>query len=422
MKPAELLQNLPQWRIKKGFDRRFSSGHPWVFSNELQSIDKNHPPGELAMLCNPGGEPLAIGFGNPHSLFVFREVSRNVSAPISWEKIITSLIEKRNVLGLKSVSARICFGEADGIPGFVLDRFVMGYGKIVYVAQYHSAGADRNIRPILVEILQKQEGHLLEAVIEKNDLPSRAQEGLKPEEPQIVYAATARFQDTVEVVYWENPVVKLEAKIVSGQKTGLFLDQRRNQLAIAEMLKLSLNKKRGIQIADLFSYVGAWGVTLGTALKAHEPSIVFADASEQALELAQRNARHAQLPSQEMKQDLVESLEFLKDRSVDVLVCDPPAFVKKKTDLHAGLRGYTKLFSNALNKVKDGGWFVACSCSSWVSEEDFQSTLAKAEQKSGVRVSYVYRGGLSEDHPVRAAFPEGNYLKCWAGLVARDTN
>lgn len=323
-------------------------------------------------------------------------------------------------MGLGGVCARICFGEADGIPGFVLDRFVTGYGKKVYVAQYHSAGADRTVRPELLDILKKIEGEQLEAVIEKNDLPNRSQESLKPESPKIIYAATSQFQDDVEVVYWENPVVKLEAPLFTGQKTGLFLDQRRNQLAVGELLKNSFQKSEHVLIADLFSYVGAWGVTLGTLLKPQKTEIVFADASDKALEFAQKNASHAQLVSRNVKEDLMESFSFLKSASADILVCDPPAFVKKKTDLHAGLRGYLKLFSNALSKVKNGGFFVACSCSSWVSEDDFREVLAKAEQKAGVQVSYIYHGGLSEDHPVRAGFPEGNYLKCWAGVVRRD--
>ncbi len=399
------------WRLRKGEGRKFFSGHPWVFSNELQKGFEDLDPGTPVELRDHSGNFLARGYGNPHSLIAFRELSRDKSVidPFALEFIkqkILRAMEFRKKLGFGGLSHRLCFGEADGLPGLIIDVYAIGAGE-VYVLQSHTAGGDVLI-PKVVEVLDG-------GMILKNNSAIRKLEGLKEEEPKILRGLESIDFCEVEIKVLSSPSpIQFKVNLLGGQKTGFFLDQASNiQLARAWVLKIF--PEGGIKVLDLFSYVGQWGVQLGQGQKNTE---IFAiDASESALRFAEQNFVSYKIPHQIFKADIFEKLESFEQQAFDVVVCDPPGLIKGKKNLIAGEQAYFKINTQALRLVKKGGILITCSCSYLLDENKFFEILRKAVLKSNRKVKWIAHGMQSPDHPVLAEFPEGRYLKCWIGVV-----
>jgi len=409
------------WTLRKGADRRVSAHHPWVYSNELSESPKGIDPGALIELRDFAGQFVARGYGNPTSLIAFRVLTRMVDEKnpysVDW---MHSRLERASLVREKLFpwSHRLCHGEADGIPGLIIDRYKTKSHQI-FVAQAHTAGAQK-----LLEFLSPSIERLVgsdfsnTSIVIRNDVSMRKFESLPIEEPRVLKAVKGFDPSQAQILISSavNPgdAISFSVDLINGQKTGFFLDQASN---IAELVDLSRRSMIGaskgpVKILDLFCYVGQWSTQLSRAIGESHTTLV--DASAQALELAKKNLG---MNCEIVKADAVASLDQFKTSSFDIVICDPPALIKGKKDLPTGQHGYLKLNTNAMRLVKPGGWIVSCSCSGLLEEKDFVSILAKAARRVGREIQWMARGGQSPDHPVRAEFPEGNYLKCWIGRV-----
>jgi len=425
---------LPVWFLRKGMDRRFRAGHPWVYSNELTESPKGIQAGDLVELRDAAGKFLARGFGNPQSLISFRSLTRDSQwlepdSVVSLEQILEKAKILREALGMTPFSHRLCFGESDGIPGLVIDRYRVSSGQSsagqVFVIQAHTAGANR-ILPQVLEVIQKEvkqtlgpSGWAKTAVVMRNDLSVRKWEGLQEEHPRVEKEISGfdLRHSTIEVqsvVTGEK--LPFEVDLLQGQKTGFFLDQFANiQLAAGRFRGLWTSKR--IRILDLCSYVGQWGTQLSQVFGKSQVEVVLVDASQTALDFAKKNLEIQGVTVQGFKGDVLRDLGELPDQGFDLVISDPPALIQTRKNIPQGTHAYLQLHTQVFRLVKKGGAVVCCSCSALLEEESFAQTLFKAAQRNLRSVKWVGRGGPSADHPVLAEFPEGRYLKCWVGYV-----
>lgn len=423
----------PIWRLRPGFDRRFRAGHPWVYSNELAGSPKGVEPGATIELRDAKDQFLARGYGNPSSLIAFRVLSRDpeVADPTSEASILASLKKAqalREELGFSGVSHRLIFGEADRLPGLVIDRYKLAapQGAQVFVVQAHSAGAQK-ILPQVQAALEKLGGGPT-AIVLRNDVGVRKLEGLEEEAPKVLKALPGVNLSESRILIASaaaggGKLLEFHVDLLEGQKTGFFLDQFGNVRLAATLLK-GLKPKEGkrLRILDLCCYVGQWGAQLARVYRdaGLEVEVVAVDASEKALAFAARNIEAQGAKVLTVRTDVLKGLTELKDGSFDLVVCDPPALIKGRKDLGPGSHAYLQLNTQAFRLTRKGGAIVSCSCSSLLEEEAFAQALTKAAARNHADVRWVGRGSPAADHPWLSEFPEGRYLKAWIGVVSED--
>ncbi len=433
-----LLKKKWVWNLRRGLDRRFRSGHPWVYSNELVQSPQGIEPGDLVELQDTSGKFLATGYGNPHSLIAFRVLSRNAAEqnPFSVESVTHRLqqaSELRMRLGFQNVSYRLCFGEADDLPGLVIDRYLLDAGQVISV-QAHTAGAQRICHQITdivqawVELQQAGDPHAITwentAIILRNDLSIRKLEGLSEEEPHLLKPMIQSMPDldcsqafiTVPAALTSEPL-RFQVNLLKGQKTGFFLDQQANIQLAAQRFQHS--GKKEIRILDLCCYVGQWGVQLAKIFQRSGMSVhvVAVDASQEALQFARSNLESQGISCEILKANVLKELSSFESQSFDFVISDPPSLVQHRRDQAVGAHAYLQLATQVFRLVKKGGGVVCCSCSTLLDEESFTQVLSKAARRNQVSVQWVARGMQSPDHPMRVEFPEGRYLKAWIGFV-----
>jgi len=425
------------WRLKKGSDIRLRSGHPWVFSNELTDSPKSIQPGDVVEVQDLKGQFLARGYGNPQSLIAFRALTfdAHIFEPQSTEQIINKLVKSwknRFILGFKE-SFRLCFSESDFLPGIIIDRYVTeSAGKRYQVFSYQilTYGMQRIFgqpEAIFQGLVQKinelgytQTDWAHTILLEKNDVHIRKLEGLQVEEPRIVYnpdqVDLQNLTILIPSVYQPEHLLQFEVNLIEGQKTGFFLDQTQNIKLLIETLKprLSLFKDKKMKIIDLCCYMGQWSVQLAHFLNQNQiqAEITLVDVSELAIQMARKNlSKIPGIDVKYIKTDVLEGLTSLPDSQYDVVISDPPAFVKNKKDLETGLHGYMKLNQQAFRIAQHSGLVVSCTCSGLVGMTDFKNSLRKSIVRSSKRAKLLLEGGLGLDHPQLLQFPEGQYLK-----------
>lgn len=420
-----------QWRLKSRHDARFRAGHPWVYSNELQESPKGIEPGEPVELCDASGKFLARGYGNAHSLIAFRAVSRNseVLEPLSvagLKQALVSALQYRRTLGLGRSSFRWIFGEGDRLPGLIVDRYaVTGHEAQVIVIQAHTAGIDRVLSGLMTAIREvvSEEGLGVwanTAMVIRNDLGVREREGLQAEKPRI--EKESEFKLDLSAIDVDVRGHRFQIDVVSGQKTGFFLDQCDNiERAIGFYARLHdpENDKR-VRILDLCSYVGHWTVRLARAFESagRQAEVLAVDVSEDALHRVRANAERAGLKSvKTLRANVLKELDSLPDRSFDLIVSDPPALVQARKDLPQGTHAYLQLNTQVMRLARSGAGVICCSCSGLLPEDDFIVTLEKSARRNQRFVRWAGRGGQASDHPVLAGFSEGRYLKALFGFV-----
>ena len=438
MPPMENLKTaMPVWRLRRGLDRRFRAGHPWVYSNELAESPKGIEPGALVELQDPSGKFLARGYGNPHSLISFRTLTRNpelrnLDDVSTLAQVLKKAGDLRVATGMSEASHRLCFGEADGLPGWIIDRYRTGSKGVdsgqVFVVQAHSAGANRFI-PKIEEILKSYLGAMGEgdtwaktSIVIRNDVGVRKLEGLTEEEPCILKSVPR--VNLSESKIWVNAVlggepIPFHVDLLKGQKTGFFLDQFSNiQLAALRFKRPS----KKIRILDLCCYVGQWGTQLTRVFKGlgAEVEVVAVDASLPVLDLASRNVEAQGAHCEIWKADVLKDLSQVEAQSFDLVISDPPAFIKGRKDIPTGTHAYLQLATQVFRIVKKGGGVVTCSCSALLEEEEFTRVLYKGAQRNQVQVRWIGRGAQSPDHPMLGEFPEGRYLKSWMGFAGQS--
>ena len=410
---------MKKWVLKKAALRRFESGHPWVFSNEIESV-KGIEKGEVVDLHDPSGRFLARGFGNTASLIAFRFLSDSKEEiDLNW--IVQKILERRSLrekLGLR-VSRRLLHGEVDGTPGLVLDEFVAG-SKFYWIFHVHSAGMDRLLSQFTIaQFNEKLKENFdafsnLEGIIFRRDSRSRELEGLELRDVESIGV----LPDQAKIDVDQGEVVQFQVNFKEGQKGGFFLDQRKNVEWLRIFLKHYQFENSSPEVLDAFCYCGQWG--LGTAREIQglnlKPRVTFADASESALDSAIQNASQYNIEAEKFKMDLVEA-DWQWINKFDVVICDPAALIKSKKHYFAGRRAYLKVFTRSLKALKKKGIFVFSSCSFHLSKTDLVELLQEAQRSLGVQVRILHEFSLPPDHLRSPDFPEGDYLKGLIGVM-----
>lgn len=423
------------WLLKKGEDRRIRSGHPWVFSNELQSSPKGLPPGELVELRDFKGNFLARGYGNPNSLIAFRSLTwteEEISIAFIKNKLIHAW-RFRNLSGLLN-SFRWCFSEVDSLPGIIIDRYLLKNNYQVFCVQILTAGMNKLFKDQLVTILSEIADSLFNdnlssvrsentCIVLRNDVNIRKLEGMEIEPPQVIkpFNDSAKINlNSAEILLdtlYPMRAFSMATDLIEGQKTGFFLDQRQNIFQVIHAIEQShlfKDSTKVIRILDLCCYVGHWSTQLAAYFKNRnqKTEVTQVDISETALNFAKKNASQFTDSVVSLKLDVVKELEKIQDNSYDIVIADPPAFIKSKKDIPQGSHAYLKMNTHAFRVAAAKGLIVSCSCSGLFTEDIFCETLRKSQQRNNHNYYKVFAvGGHSVDHPLKLNFPEGKYLK-----------
>lgn len=382
-------------RLKKNEDKRLRAGHLWIYSNEVDTAItplKNLTPGQCVNVENANGRPLGSAYVNPHSLICARLYATHTAQAFDQ-----AFIERRLARALAwrercyhKPYYRLCFGESDFLPGLVIDRFAD-----VFVVQLTTAGSEAHKTPVLAAL---QNLFSPRAIVLRNDSSTRELEQLDS------YIEVTLGQVEEPVSLQENGVA-FHALPLTGQKTGWFYDHRANRARVMQYA-------RGKRVLDVFSYTGAWGIS---ALAAGAVAAGFVDSSQTALHTIEQHIGLNKLiqPYTLHKGDAFTVLQGLAEAGerFDIVIVDPPAFVKRRKDLPQGLRAYQEINRLALVLLNDDGLLLSASCSFHVSEADLQNAVRKAALQSGHSLQLVERGQQAPDHPVHPAMPETQYIK-----------
>lgn len=382
----------PVIRLAKGRSSRFRHGHPWVYSNEIEMTPevKALPPGSLVGLIDAGDERLGVATFNPHSLIAARVLSRVPDTVVDAGFVAARL---RRALDLRDLlfptpHYRLIHSEADGLPGLIVDR----YGDVLSV-QVNTAGMEA-LTPVVLDALT--EVLAPSAVVLRNDTPARGLEGLE----QYHRVAIGQVDGPVELV--ENGT-RLLADLTGGQKTGWFYDQRDNRAFMAGLA-------RGRSVLDIYTYAGGFAVQAAVAGAAR---VVAVDRSEHSLDLATAAAGLNGVEVTTVRAEAFAEMARLDaaDDRFDVVVVDPPAFVKSRKDLNAGAKGYRKMARLAAPLVRPGGFLFCASCSHHMPAELFAQEIAHGLTQAGRSGRVIRTAGAGPDHPLHPHLPESAYLK-----------
>jgi 23S rRNA (cytosine1962-C5)-methyltransferase len=383
----------PPLLLKPREERRLQAGHLWIFSNEVDVAATpltGFAPGQLASVTSSKGRFLGYASVNPHTLIAARLLSRNARERPgrAW---LARRLEAALALRERFYERpfyRLAFGESDQLPGLVVDR----YGDTC-VVQLGTAGMEAMKADVLAALAQVAAPR---AVLWKNDSAARELEGL----PLYVEPALGTVPETVEV---EEGGVRFTVSLAAGQKTGWFFDQAVNRAAAARHCA-------GARVLDVFSYAGGFGLQ---AAKAGASEVTCVDASAAALAAVEASAAANGLAVATAKGDAFDVLEGMarERRRFDVVIVDPPAFIKRRKDHGKGLAAYHKLNQLALQLIDRDGLLVSCSCSSHLAEGELIEAVQRGARHVDRFVQLVAAGGQAPDHPVHPAIPETRYLK-----------
>jgi 23S rRNA (cytosine1962-C5)-methyltransferase len=393
--PAAEPASLPELRLRRGEDRRLSSGHLWVFSNEVDIARTpltGFSPGALCRVVSDRDKFIGYGYVNPHSLICARILGRDPDF-LPGKSLLVHRMQVAQSLRRSLYERpfyRLVHGESDGLPGLVLDRF-----DDVIVGQIATAGMEA-LRPDIEAAVRKVIAP--RAMLWKNDSGARELEQL----PSYVETAFGEMPAQVTV---EEGGIAFQVSLTGGQKTGWFFDQSANRLALRKYVG-------GARVLDVFSYLGAWG--LG-ALRAGATEVTCVDSSAAALEHLQESARLNGLKPSVIRGDAFDVMESLhaEKRRFDVVIIDPPAFIKRRKDIPKGEAAYKRLNQLAMQLLEREGVLVSCSCSYHLQPDSLVTAIQRAARHVGRFVQIVEVGGQAPDHPIHPAIPETRYLKAY---------
>ena len=391
----------PEIFLKKNEDKRLRKGHLWVFSNEIdtkRSPLEQFSPGELVQIKSDDGKVLGTAYVNPQALICARLISRKPTpfgCKFFKERLTTALALREKLFDKPYY--RLVFGESDGLPGLVIDRF----GPVLSL-QITTIGIELRkdaLLSALIELLNP------EAIVLKNDTSQRQLEGLSLES-EIIYG---QLPDPLII---EENGAKFRIDILNGQKTGWFYDHRCSR---AQVQTLAKNQR----VLDLFCYTGAWGIP---AALASASEVTCVDASESALALASENARLNQVDDkmQFVRSDVFEFLKQARQENqlYDLIVLDPPALIKRKKDFKQGYEAYRRLNHLALQVLAKNGLLISASCSHHLSRENLHEILRSSGRHIDRHLVFFSSGGQGPDHPMDPAIPESEYLKTFFCAVS----
>ena len=392
--------------LKKGEGRILKSGGMWVFDNEIAKMEGNFENGDMITVHDFDGYPMGQGFINLNSKIrvrlMTRDVSREIDRDFLYERVKNAWEYRKKVVD--TGSCRLIFGEADFLPGLVVDKF-----SDVLVVESLALGIDRlkeQIIEILKEIL-RQDGIEVRGVYERSDAKVRQNEGME----RVKGFIGKEFDTNVQI---EENGVKYLVDVKDGQKTGFFLDQKYNRLAIQKLCK-------GARVLDCFTHTGSFALN---AAVAGAREVTGVDASELAVEQASKNAilNGVQDRAKFLCRDVFELLPELekKGEKYDVVILDPPAFTKSRSSIKNAVKGYREINLRAMKLVKDGGFLATCSCSHFMSYELFTETIGQAARNVHKRLRQVEFRTQAPDHPILWAADESYYLKFYIFQVVNE--
>lgn len=391
-------------RLNKNADRRLKAGHLWIYSNEVDIKEtplKNFAAGETALVEASNGKVMAVAYVNPHSLIAARVMSRDPEMRLDRSLFVhrfNQALSLRQRLYAQPFY-RLIHGEGDLLPGLVIDRF----GDVL-VVQLNTAGMQA-LADEIVDALEKVIKP--EVIVFRNDTGGRRQEGLEAH----VDVIKGTLPD--EVVLEENGA-RFVVPVLNGQKTGWFFDHRVNR----EWINRNVEGKR---VLDVFSYVGGWGVQ---AAVHGAQSVLCLDSSGPALDQVARNAElnGVQEKVAVSEGDAFEALAALKaeGEEFDVVILDPPAFIKKRKDIPNGERAYARLNREAMRLLGRDGLLMSASCSMHLAPERLMDVVRGSVRHQDRQGQVIFQGHQGPDHPVHPAIPETSYLKALGVRVFRD--
>ena len=392
--------------LKKGEGRTIKSGGAWIFDNEIDTITGRFKNGDLVTVHDFDGYPMGSGFINQNSKIRIRMMTRKADQEID-HAFLTMRVKNAwdyRKTTVDTSSCRIIFGEADFLPGLVIDKY-----EDVLVVECLALGMEafkEEIVMILRELLAK-DGITVRGVYERSDANERTKEGL----PKVKGFIGEEFDTTVEIV--ENGVHYL-VDVANGQKTGFFLDQKYNRLAMQRICK-------GKKVLDCFTHMGTFALNAGIA---GASDVTGLDISEYAVSQAEANARLNGLQNTVHFRcaNVLDELPKLAaaGEKYDVVILDPPAFTKSREATKNAIKGYREINMKGLKLVKDGGYFATCSCSHFMTQELLAKTVKEAAKASHKRLRQVEFRTQAPDHPILWAADESYYLKFFIFQVVEE--
>ncbi len=392
--------------LKKGEGRTLKAGGAWVYDNEIDTIMGSFDDGDIVMVKDFDGYPMGKGFINRNSRITIRMMTRHADTEID-EAFIRMRVKNAWEYRKKAVdtgSCRIIFGEADFLPGIIVDKF-----SDVLVVQSLALGIDRFKLMILenLKALLEEDGIHIRGIYERSDVKVRKQEGME------LYKGFIGEPFDTKVPIVENGV-RYIVDVRDGQKTGFFLDQKYNRLAMQRFCK-------DAKVLDCFTHTGSFALNAGIA---GASSVLGVDASELGVAQATENAVLNHLSDKVTFQcadvfDLLPKLEQDGER-FDVVILDPPAFTKSRSSIRNATKGYREINMRGLKLVKDGGYLATCSCSHFMSYELFTKTIGEAAKAVHKRIRQVEYRTQSPDHPILWAADESYYLKFYIFQVCDE--
>ena len=398
-------RNYPLATVTDKAARALRDGHPWVFGEEILSVDGPCENGGLVDVCSGKGRYLGTGLYNDHSLIRIRLLSRNANDRFDeafWARRVRYALEYRRTVmpGDDFQCCRLIFGEADHFPGLTVDRF----GPVL-VAQCLSLGIDRRkdlIFSLIVRELRAM-GEQIDVLYERNDAALREKEGM-PQYKGFYAGEGLRTDERGQVEICENGI-RYMVDYVNGQKTGFFLDQKYNRRAAAAIAK-------GRTVLDCFTHTGAFALNCAAAGASHVTAV---DVSEEAIAMTRRNAARNGLSNVDfLRADVFDLLTDLANGGqppYDYIILDPPAFTKSSATVKNAARGYKEINLKAMRLLPRGGYLATCSCSHFMTDPLFRQMLRSAADDAGVELRQIEARQQAPDHPILWGVPETDYLK-----------
>ncbi len=398
------MRNYPVYTVTPKAEKSLRNGHPWVFGEEITNMSEQADDGQLVDVRSVKGAYLGTGWVNEKSKIRVRIISNNTNDKFDEaffaRRIRYALMYRKHVMGDDFHACRLIFGESDQFPGLVVDRF-----EDILVIQSMSVGIECRkpmLYRLIVEALRDM-GENIRAIYERGDVATRALEGLP--QTKAFYAMDGLETDLNGHVEITENGIKFDVNYIDGQKTGYFLDQKYNRLAV---MKLA----HGRNVLDCFTHTGAFALH---AAKGGAKHVTAVDISELAIEQARANAARNQLTNIDFVCanvfELLTSRYERGEKSDDFIILDPPAFTKSNATARDAFRGYKEINLKAMRLLPRGGFLATCSCSHFMKDDMFRQMLAEASHDACVSLRQIEARQQGPDHPILLNVPETNYLK-----------
>ncbi len=400
-----MARNYTRFIITPKGEKHVKSGHPWVFGEEVTEIQGEYQNGDIVDVYTGKDKYLGSGYVNDNSKIMVRIISRNANDRFDeafYERRVRYALDyRRTVMGDEDYKCcRLIFGEADSFPGLTVDRF-----NNVIVVQVLSLGIEMVKDFIITKIVDvlREQGQVIDAVYERNDVAIREREGM--EQYKGFYKAEGLKTDLSGITEITENGIKYAVDYINGQKTGYFLDQKYNRMAIRKIA-------RGRRVLDCFTHTGAFALN---AAAAGAELVTAVDISEDALSSAKRNAELNGFTNMEFKCanvfDLLTQMKETNSCDYDFIILDPPAFTKSSATVRNAYKGYKEINLKAMKLLPRGGYLATCSCSHFMPDELFKKMLSEASADAGVSLRQIECRQQSADHPILWNVPETDYLK-----------